>query len=150
MGQHGVKIGVVFRALFQFGRQPGTTVIQHLHVKAARPLSQCAADAAHAEDADALPGDANAQQVALADAVTPALAHDTVILGAATGRGQQQHHGMIGGAFVQHAGGIGHHHPTRPRRGNIDMVVPDAAGCADANGIGQARDGGGGRAAGCW
>ena len=87
-----------------------------------------------------LPVDAHAQQVALADAIAPAGAHDLVVLIGAPCRRQQHHEGEVGGALGQHARRVRHHDAARLGRGDVDMVVADAAGCADADAVGQLRD----------
>ena len=143
--QHVVEIRVVCGAPFQFGRQAGPSMIQHLHIEPPRALRKRSADPPHAQDADPLAGHPHPQQLALADAVAPALPHDAVVFQSAASGGEQQHHGVVGGALVQHAGRVGDGDAARPGRRDVDMVEADATGGADPDAGRQPGDGRGGQ-----
>jgi hypothetical protein len=108
-----------------------------------RSLRKGSADPPHTEDADTLAGDTHAEQLALADPVAPALAHDAVILRTSAGRGEQQHHGVVGGALVQHAGGVCHHDAAGMGGRYVDMVVAHADRGANPDSGRQSGDGSG-------
>ncbi len=108
-------------------------MIDDLHVKAPRPLSHGLTNPSHTEDTKGLSGDADAQQVALANAITPTLAHDPIVLKSPPSGGKQHHKRVVGGAFRQNAGGVRHDQITLSRSSNVDVIETDATGCPDVD-----------------
>ena len=52
----------------------------NLHIKATCPLRHGLTNTTHAKDTKRLTGDPHAEKVALADTISPSLAHDPIIL----------------------------------------------------------------------
>ncbi len=138
-----MELGEPGGAVFLLGRQAVAGVVEDRHAEAAGAAGHRLADSAHAQQSQRLAGDADAQQVPLADAVPPAGAHQRVILVGTAGGGQEQPEGEIGGAIVQHARGVGDDHPGGAGGGDVDMIEADRAGGADAQPGRQSGDGGG-------
>src|ERR1019366_4976120 len=139
-GQHRMKIREVSRSALQLWREAISRVVDDPHVKAARSLSHGLPNTPHAKDTKCFAGDTHSKKVALADTISPALAHDPVIFKSTPSSGKQHHKRMISRAFRQNARSIRHNQATLSRGGNIDMIEADTTCRSNSDRGWQSRD----------
>ena len=123
--QHLVEAFPIGRAEFlgDDGRHGAAVVIVDLQAEGARPAGHGLADAAHADDAEALAADAVAEHPGRRPA-RPALAfgEDRCALDQPPRHRENQRHGHVGGVFGQHFRRVGHRDAARMRRRDVDIV----------------------------
>lgn len=138
MRQHLMERREVCGALFKLRRQTPGLMVEHGHIETPSPPRDCTADPAQPKDSETLAAETNTKQIALAKATAPALAHDAVILASAPGGAKQHHEGKVGGTVGKHTRRVRHNQAVCFGRRDIDVVVTDGTGRADADGRGEA------------
>ena len=98
------------------------------------------ADPAHAQDAEPLAVELDAQQLRRRPAGPGAVAHHRIALARAPRGGQKQQHGGIGAGLTEHVRGMGDHQPARPRRVEVDVIEPHRQRAENPHAGGKARD----------
>jgi hypothetical protein len=109
--------------LFQLLRDPAPVVVVDLQPERLGAPGDGAADAAHADDAEALVRNAMAEHPGRRPA-SPFLAADQHrrALQQPPRHGEDQRHGHVGGVFGKHARRIGDRDAARERGGDVDIV----------------------------
>ena len=123
--QHLVEAFPIGRAqLVSDARRHGSAVVVvDLQAEGMRPARHRLADAAHADDAEALAADAMAEHPGRRPA-GPVLAfgEDGGALDQPARHRQDQRHGHVGGVFGQNLRRVGHGDAARMRRDDVDIV----------------------------
>ena len=111
---------------------PAPVVIMHREAEALGPARHRLADAAHADDAQALAPDAMAQHRGRAPAGPVAGAHQVLALAQPPRYGEDQGHGHVRRVLGQDARGVGHGDAAHARGLEVDMVDAGAEGGDEA------------------
>jgi hypothetical protein len=106
--------------------RPQPPRVEHAQLEPPRAARNGAADPAEPEDAER-----RARQLLREPALRPrsaptARADEPVALHDLPPHGEDQREGEVGGRLVEHARRVGHDHPARRARGDVDPVVADA------------------------
>ena len=110
------------------GVDPAPVVIVDRQAEAARAPRHRLADAAHADDAQALAPDALAEHGSRAPASPRPRAHQALALAQPARQGEEHGHGHVGGVLGEDAGGVGDRDAALARGLEVDVIDPGAEG----------------------
>ena len=132
---------MINRIALQVGREAGTVMVLDRHLETARAPSHRLSDAAHAQDAQGLASNFDANELGRRPQVPLTIAQIAARFVRLPGGAEHQQHADLRRRRGHRAGRVQHRQPAPPGGVEIDMIGADRQGEDRLNAVGQRADG---------